>query len=483
MADIRDADESLRRRDFLARTAATAGVAASAAATLSPATLVAEAARMQRRAHIPSPRNLPIDTYVVLMMENRSFDHYLGWMPDADGIQAGLSYVDREGKTWETRPLAPDWQGCGHPDPDHSWTGGRGQLNGGACDGFLKTGNDVFAVSYYKEGDLGFIQDAAKAFTTFDHFHCSLMAATLPNREYMHAATSYGLKDNDLPPQTQYQTGFPDTTIFAALEAKGISNRYFFTDIPVTALWGAPGLARSGRVEEYYARCASGTLPHVSFVDPNFAASAGEGPGLSADEHPHGDVRAGQAWMADVVHAFMESPQWKRGALFIVYDEWGGFFDHVAPPRVPDDRNDADVNKDYGLMGFRIPAVCVSPWVRRKHIAHTTYSFESILKMIEYRFGLAPLTKRDAYARNIARAFDWRSKPRLEVPNLPDPPTVVSMACPQALAGGEVAAEDHTMTQLVSSGYLDRLGFDFKPARPEDMFREPTKIVDRHRNA
>ena len=489
MADIRDPqtaeqlaadapDEFLKRREFLTRTAATAGLAAGLATTLSPTTLVAEAARMQRREHLPSPRNLPIDTFVVLMMENRSFDHYLGWMPEADGVQAGLSYVDKAGKTWETRHLAPDWQGCGHPDPDHSWDGGRGQLNGGKCDGFLKTGNDVFAISYYKEGDLGFIQDAAKAFTTFDHFHCSLMGATLPNREYMHAATSYGNKDNDLPPQTQYQTGFPDTTIFAALEAKGVSNRYFFTDIPVSALWGAPGLARSGRIEEFYARAATGTLPQVSFVDPNFAASVGEGPGLSADEHPHGDVRAGQAWMADVVHAFMESPQWKTGALFIVYDEWGGFFDHVAPPRVPDDRNDADINKDYGLMGFRIPSIAVSPWVRRGHVAHTTYSFESILKMIEYKFGLASLTKRDAYARNIARAFDWKSKPRLAVPNLPDPPTVVSQPCSQAIAGEEVAAEDHTMTQLVTSGYLDRLGFDFKPARPEDMFRQPHTVLD-----
>jgi phospholipase C len=490
MADIRDPDaaeqlaakapdEYLRRRDFLTRTATTAGLAAGLATTLSPATLVAEAARVQRREHLPAPRNMPVDTFVVLMMENRSFDHYLGWMPDADGIQAGLSYVDRDGKTWTTRRLAPDWQGCGHPDPDHSWDGGRGQLNGGACDGFLKTGNDVFAVSYYEEKDLGFIPAAAKAFTTFDHFHCSLMAATLPNREYMHAATSYGLRDNDLPPQTQYQTGFPDTTIFASLAAKGISNRYFYTDIPVSALWGAPGLARSGNIAEYYARCASGTLPHVSFVDPNFAGSVGEGPGLSGDEHPHGDVRAGQAWMADVVHAFMESPQWKRGALFIVYDEWGGFFDHVAPPRVPDDRNDQDVNKDYGLMGFRIPAVAVSPWVRRGHIAHTTYSFESILKMIEYRFSLAPLTKRDAYARNIARAFDWRSRPRLDLPTLPDPPEVVSVACPpDGLAGAEVAHEDHTMMQLVSSGYLDRLGFDFKYATPADMFRRPHTVVD-----
>src|SRR5438046_8517982 len=108
MADIRDpdaaerfadaaSDEYLKRRDFLARTAATAGLAAGLATTLSPTTLVAEAARLQRREHLPSPRNMPIDTFVVLMMENRSFDHYLGWMPNADGIQSGLSYTDRAG--------------------------------------------------------------------------------------------------------------------------------------------------------------------------------------------------------------------------------------------------------------------------------------------------------------------------------------------------------------------------------------------------
>ncbi|HEX6714002.1 MAG TPA: alkaline phosphatase family protein [Thermoleophilaceae bacterium] len=226
------------------------------------------------------------------------------------------------------------------------------------------------------------------------------------------------------------------------------------------------------------------TLPHVSFVDPNFAGSVGEDPGLSGDEHPHGDVRSGQAWMADVVHAFMESPQWKNGALFIVYDEWGGFFDHVAPPRVPDDRNDPDINKDYGQMGFRIPAVAVSPWVRRGHVAHTTYSFESILKMIEYRFALGSLTKRDAYAQNIARAFDWKSKPRLAVPDLPDPATVVSQPCATSgLAGAETAHDDQTMMQLVSSGYLERLGFDFRYATPADMFRQPHTIVDAYRRA
>ena len=471
-------DEYLRRREFLQRTALTAGLATSLATILPSDTLVAEAARRQRKAPLPAPRNLPIDTFVVLMMENRSFDHYLGWLPGADGRQAGLKFTDKQGVEHETHRLTPDWQGCGFNDPDHSWKGGRTQLNGGRCDGFLRSGdNDAFSIGYYTEGDLGFIQDAAKTFTTFDRFHCSLMGPTLPNREYMHAGQSYGMIENDLPIAGG---GFPDTTIFAALDKAGVSNRYFFNDLPITALWGVPGLARSGSVVEYYARCATGTLPHVSYVDPNFAASVGEGPGLSGDEHPHGDVRTGQAFMADVVHAFMESPQWERGALFIVYDEWGGFFDHVRAPRVPDDRNSKDIDKDYGQMGFRIPALAISPYLRRGHVAHTIYGFESILKMIEYRFGLKPLTRRDAYANNIARAFDWESKPHVDVPDLPRPEAVVSMPCATGGESADQRAKDHDALEMVTTGYLDRLGFEFKPATPESTFREPSKVASAH---
>jgi phospholipase C len=476
-------EEHLRRRDFLGRTAMAAGLAAGWSTILPANVLVAEAARRQRERALPSPRNLPIDTFVVLMMENRSFDHYLGWLPGADGRQAGLSYVDLSGRSLSTRPLTGDFQGCGHPDPDHSWDGGRKQLDGGRCDGFLKTGNDEFAISYYKEGDLGFIPDAARAFTTFDRFHCSLMGSTLPNREYMHAGESYAQRDNNLPLQTSTPTGFPDNTIFAALAAAGVSNRYFYTDVPISALWGAAGLARTGPVNEYYQRCSTGTLPAVSFVDPNFGGSAGEGPGVSGDEHPHGDVRTGQAFMSDVVHAFMESPQWKSGALFIVYDEWGGFFDHVAPPRVPDMRNTPDLDNDYGQMGFRIPSVVVSPWVRRGHVEHSIYGFESILKMISYRYGLAPLNRRVAYARNIARSFDFASQPRLALPTLPHPASVVSQACP---GSGATAAEvqrpnEHDVMDMVHSGYLERLGFHYRPARPSDIYREPDKIVRAHR--
>src|ERR687887_2216043 len=107
----------LRRREFLQRTAVAAGLASGLGLVLDPNVLVGEAARAQRRTPLPSPRNLPIDTFVVLMMENRSFDHYLGWLPGADGRQAGLTYKDKQGKPHSTHVLAPDFQGCAYADP------------------------------------------------------------------------------------------------------------------------------------------------------------------------------------------------------------------------------------------------------------------------------------------------------------------------------------------------------------------------------
>jgi phospholipase C len=304
------------------------------------------------------------------------------------------------------------------------------------------------------------------------------------------------MMDNSLPFSPSGQLGFPDSTIFHALSQAGVSNRYFYTDIPVSALWGVPGVARSSQVQTYYEQAATGTLPALSFVDPAFN---GEDQGTSGDEHPHGDVRVGQAFIADVVHAFLESPQYKRGALFIVYDEWGGFFDHVVPPRVPDLRSSTDLNKDFGQMGLRIPAVVVSPYARRGHVDHSIYGFESILKMIRYRYGLPPLTPRDLYANNIATAFDFEN-PNFTPPALPQPPEVIATPCggsipvdsggtgapiagpigsPPPVAGLEVHAErtkPHDLYNLVSSGFLERLHFHYEPATPATMFRHPSKL-------
>jgi hypothetical protein len=167
VSDIRDPFEAERlaavapqelhtRRDFLQRTAVTAGLSAGLGLVLDPDTVIAAAARTQRQVALPSPRNLPIDTFVVLMMENRSFDHYLGWLPGADGRQAGLRFTDAHGRTFATHRLVNNFQGCGFLDPDHSWQGGRTEMDGGRMDGFLRAQSDVFSIGYYAEQDLPF---------------------------------------------------------------------------------------------------------------------------------------------------------------------------------------------------------------------------------------------------------------------------------------------------------------------------------------
>jgi phospholipase C len=471
---------AMRRRDFLARTASIAGGAALAAA-LPPDSLVRAAAGAQSRvAPLPSPRNLPIDTFVVLMMENRSFDHYFGWHPKADAINAGLSYPDANGNPVKTHRLTPDFQGCAFRDPDHSWDGGRHQFNHGKLDGFVQgndagDGSDSFAAGYYLKEDLPFIPHAADHFQLYDRFFCSILASTFPNRHYMWSAQSGGQKSN------QYVANGWET-IFDRAVAKGVTARYFNSDLPVSALYGQRGLSWTEPVANYYQRCQSGTLPNISYVDPAFRDGGG-GDGISGDEHPHGDVRLGQAFMSDVVNAFVESPQFRRGALFIVYDEWGGFFDHVRPRFVPDDRASRNLAESFGVTGFRIPAVVVSPYVKRHSVSHATCTFESILKLFSYRFRLGYLNNRHRYAFNIGHTFNWR-KPRFKLPQLPDPAAIAATPCSAQIGPGLPRRnKPHDLAGLETSGLLDRLGYEVQPATYGSIFRSPDSVRQSFRNS
>ena len=461
------------RREFLERTAYTAGLAGMAAALPANAILATAADAAAKTSGLPSPRNLPVDHFVVLMMENRSFDHYFGWVAEADAVQQ-QSYLDPAGNSVPTRHFSTlgsggmEYKGCGHPDPGHGWDSGRAQLLGG----FLAegSGNDEFALTYFNGGELGFIHDAARAYTLYDRFFCSLLASTWPNRYYMWSAQSGGRTNNDPPLDG---AGNQWETIFDRALANGLSARYYNSDLPFSAVWGPRGATWTRPLAEYYADCQLGTLPNITFVDPPFRDGGG-GDGLSADEHPHGDVRLGQAWMADVVNAFVQSPNYRRGALFIVYDEWGGFFDHVPPRFVPDDRRSSNLAEDWGMTGFRIPGVAVSPFTRGPRVSHMTLTHESILKLISYRFGLGYLTKRHRYASNIGRSFDFR-RPDPEPPDLPDPAAIMARPC--ALGGsGPRRAKEHDLVRLETSGYLDRLGYEVKPATPERIFRDPDSV-------
>ena len=209
------------------------------------------------------------------------------------------------------------------------------------------------------------------------------MGNTYPNRYYMHSAQAHGLNNNDFPPQRigenpAWAAGWGWPTLWDQLDARGVTWKYYFSNLPVIALWGPRYLANTRPITEYYADCAAGTLPQVAFVDPFFVAPEG----LANDDHPHADIRLGQEFFSDVTTAFMRSPNWAKGAMFINYDEWGGFFDHVVPPAVdhtvdpygaygPGEVPDYPVEgphttgpDDFGLFGFRTPAFLLSPYAR-----------------------------------------------------------------------------------------------------------------------
>jgi phospholipase C len=335
------------------------------------------------------------------MMENRSYDHFFGWIPKTDGRQADLTYFDGDNQPHSTYHLS-DLQGCGFQDPDHSYDGGRAEYNNGLCDGWLLV-NDEFSIGYYTRDDFSFFGPAVNHWTVFDRYFSATMAETFPNRIYQFAAQT------DRAGNTFEICTLP--TIFDSLLAAGRSVRYYFSDVPFTALWGLNYVSVTRQFPAFLADAAAGELPDVSFVDPRFL---GEREGLSGDDHPFADIRNGQAFLNGVYEAVTRGPGWDGTVLVINYDEWGGFFDHVPPEMAPDE------NPPFALRGFRTPAMMIAPWARGKGMQHgvssDTYDHTSVLKMIEWRYGLPPLTIRDAAANNLAEALDFSSKPNKNAP-------------------------------------------------------------------
>jgi len=367
---------------------------------------------------LPDPALSGIEHAIVVMMENRSFDHLLGWLPGADGRQVGLSYRDANGVTHETHALAPDFQGCSYHDPDHSYAGGRVEYNNGACDGWLLA-NDVFSTGYYGGADLPFFGQAAPQWMTFDRYFCPFMGPTYPNRFYQHAAQT------DRYSNLSFISTLP--TIWDRLETAGIAGRYYYSDLPFLTLWGTKYRPISETIDAFYADCAAGTLPAVCFVEPSFLD---ETTGTGGDDHPHNDLRVGEAFLNRVYAAVSGGPGWKHSILFINFDEWGGFYDHVAPSAAPIPDADRAAGNSDGLRGFRTPALLISPFARRGYTSHTVYDHTSILRLIEWRWNLAPLSVRDGTANNLATELDFSgSDLRAPVYAVPD---FTSIPCPAA---------------------------------------------------
>ena len=401
-------EERLSRREFL-------GVTAAAAASLHPLGRAA----LAQTAKLPKPAHSGLDHIVMVMMENRSFDHMLGWLPGANGKQAGLTYFDRLNQPHETFPLAPDFQGCRYGDPDHSYDGSRIEWNNGACDGWLRTKpgeTDIWAIGYYQQADLPFLGQAAPAFTTCDNFFSSIMASTYPNRIY----SLSGVTDRLGTTNTRIEL----PTIFDRLSAKRISSGYYYDNFSFLSLYGTHRELQHPR-SVFFKQCKTGKLPAFSYVDPTWELQdTGPASGSGGnDDHPHSDIRAGEYFLSQIYNAVTRSPAWPRTLLIITFDECGGFFDHVPPPAAN------DVKPEYEQRGFRVPTLLISPFARRGHVAHGVYDHTSVLKLLEWRFGLKPLSQRDAQANNLAAALDFSHR-RLKVPKIAAPKVLVGARCP-----------------------------------------------------
>ncbi len=366
----------------------------------------------------------PIDTIVVVMMENRSFDHYLGWLAEDQAyLEAGrgrfgadfrvdgkqkVTYKKPNGTPVRTEPLVASgkfldpYSGCGYRDPGHGWSAGRAQLQ----KGFLAkgTGNDEFALGYYGPNEMLFQGALARRFTVCDHYHASLLGPTWINREYIHSATSQGRKQAHARVKPGEGT---QETIWQRLAAARVPARSYYYDLPTLLYFGERMKPFIASGDHFLQDAAAGQLPNVVYIDPGFRLEN------RTNDHPWGDAGLGQRFLQEVFRAFVQSPHWERGLFVVSYDEWGGFFDHVRPPVLADDHYSPNLNNNFGQAGFRVPTLLASPYAQPGFADHTVYDHTSILRFIEWRFLGAPatgpsqpggrwwLTKRDRNAANL----------------------------------------------------------------------------------
>lgn len=386
----------------------------------------------KHRRHFPAGLR-KIKHVVFLVKENRTFDNYFGTFPGADGATSGTI------STGQTIPLghAPDVL---PRDISHSFQSAVLAIDSGAMDKFdlIPGGNqngDYLSYSQYTEADIPNYFTYARQFVLADQFFSSLTGPSFPNHLYTVGAQSGGAINNpssanrwgcDSPLNARVQvleddgTTMPEypcfdfRTLADLLENEGLSWKYY-----------APGQDQSG-----YIWSALDAIAHIRLTDlwtqhvvptANFVTDAQNGNlpavswlviGSGRSEHPPASVCVGENWTVQQINAVMQGPDWESTVVFLTWDDFGGFYDHVAPPPVD----------NFGL-GPRVPFLIISPWARSGYIEHKPLEFSSVLKFIEDRFDLDRLTERDEKSNDLFNAFDFNTRAQ--------PPLILSQrACP-----------------------------------------------------
>ncbi len=424
----------------------------------------ADAAADRDAAHEPEPTLTPsellanIDTIVVLMMENRSFDHYLGQLKrDAtypvankvNGLVGSESNPDSTGRAVTVFQLTNFMP----PDPPHDWDACHTQWGEGKNDGFVKAhagDSERDVMGYYDRTQLQFSYWLADNFTVCDSWFASVMGPTWPNRYYLHATTSSGKKTN-----SPFLVGGP-RTVWEELAANGKTGKNYSAGPAAWFAGGFLGKVFAGvnpiaTLDAFFTDAKQGTLPNLCLIDPDFTAN---------DDHPSHDVRLGQAFIASVYKALAASPQWSRCLFVITYDEHGGFFDHVPPPKC------ADELEDFRQLGFRVPSIVVGPTVRRGHVHSVQLEHSSVAATLATRFGIANLSDRMRGANDLSSTID----PRLVDHPLPPPPSPLAVEPPgqQALTTDGVVSSQPELDRMIATGAIPAHLVD-RRTRPERL--------------
>jgi phospholipase C len=371
----------------------------------------------------------------VLMQENHTFDNYFGTFPGADGV-AGVSGVP-------TNPLEPGsplvkpfhLSQLRTPDLHHGEVTSRAAFDNGKMDGFVKaqlTRNlpGRLALGYYDDRDLPSYWELARQYALADRFFSSAQGGSTINHQYWVSARASGQGDSiphggiDMPtifdrldaarvgwkfyvknyaPELNFRNQLPNDARDAQLAWVPLLTMPRFIDDPVRK-------ARITDLAGLYPELLKGEAPAVSYIIQG-----------GTSEHPPGHIVNGEIATMAIISAIMRSPVWESSAIILTWDDWGGWYDHLAPPQI-----------DRDGYGFRVPALIISPYARRGMVFHETADFTSILKFIERLHGLAPLTTRDEQANDLMRAFDFLQPARQPV--IPTGRRVNALVSPHGLS-------------------------------------------------
>jgi phospholipase C len=438
---------NLSRRDFLRLGAAGAGAALAAGALpfANPWIASSKKSALRLPGSLPfpdrpvgtlnpdlTPELANIDHIIVVMMENHSYDNYLGMLPGSRGLDGFTLGADGRPTATQTDPSTGSVVRAFPADTpcqggvSQSWTASHEAWDRGAMDGFLK-GSSQWAMAYWDDKTLPYYWWLAQTFPVADRWFCSTLCQTYPNRVFAMAATAAGLTSTATPPPTVTP---PNGHIFELLDAYGVTWGDYYSELPTPGLFGpAYVAAREGRnffgpfgapaatVAAFKAACLANTLPSVVMVEPDYQ--------WGSEENPQ-DIQVGQWFVAQVVDALMSAPAvWERSLLVWLYDEHGGYYDHVAPPAAlaPGDGIDpllpagvSDYGDKYTQLGFRVPAVIVSPWAKPGFADHNVYDHTSLLATIQRKWNLPALTYRDANANHIGNSLVKHGPPPLLAP-------------------------------------------------------------------